>query len=148
MYRYLLDNQFKEVIDISEEINFVNAYMYLQQIRFGDNLRLKINLSEDKGICIPPLSVQTLIENAIKHNEISDEYPLTIEVTNDGEYIEVRNPIRIKNRPVSDSPHIGLKNLEARIQLLTDKKLMIENTNETFSVKVPVIRKVHESSIA
>jgi hypothetical protein len=146
VYRYLLDNQFKEVVDISEEINFVNAYLYLQKIRFGDNLHIEFNLSKSEGYAVPPLSIQTLIENAIKHNEISTEYPLTVSITDDGEFIEVRNTIRIKNRPVTDSPHIGLKNLEARIQLLSDKKMSVTNDHETFSVKVPIINKSYESS--
>ncbi len=146
VYRYLLDNQSKEVVDVSEEIRFVNAYIYLQKIRFGNNLTININLSREEGFSIPPLSIQVLIENAIKHNEISEEHPLRIEVTEDQEYIEVRNAIRIKNRPVSDSPHIGLKNLDARIQLISNKRLIVENNQESFTVKVPIINKFYESS--
>ena len=146
VYRYILENQFREVVDISEEINFVNAYVYLQKIRFGDNLKIEFNLSGTDGCSVPPLSIQTLIENAIKHNEISEEHPLLIQITGDGQYLEVKNSIRIKNRPVTDSPHIGLKNLDARIQLLTDKKLSVENNHETFTVRVPIIHKYHESS--
>ncbi len=146
VYRYLLDNQFREVTDISEEISFVNSYIYLQKIRFGDNLSIDFNLSKTEGIVVPPLSIQTLIENAIKHNEISSEYPLSIEITDADGYIEVKNKIRIKNRPVTDSPQIGLKNLEARIQLLTDKKLIVGKNHETFTVKVPIITRSYESS--
>ncbi len=146
VYRYLLDNQFREVVDISEEISFVNSYLYLQKIRFGENLKIDLNLSRTEGYSIPPLSIQTLIENAIKHNEISEEYPLTVQVSDDGEYVEVKNSIRIKNRPVTDSPHIGLKNLNARIELLTHKKMSVINEDNTFSVKIPIIENHHESS--
>lgn len=141
VYRYLLDNQFREVVDISEEINFVNSYIYLQKIRFEDNLSIQFNLTKKEGYSIPPLSIQTLIENAIKHNEISEEYPLYIQVSDNSDYIEVKNTKRIKNRPVNDSPHIGLKNLDARIKLLTTKKLSVEDNHETFTVKVPIIDK-------
>jgi sensor histidine kinase YesM len=88
---------------------------------------------------IPPCSLQILIENAIKHNEFSNERPLLIAIVMNGKYLKVINNIRPKPYAIN-STNIGLKNLSSRYRLLCNKDIVVESSKDTFSVKLPVIR--------
>ena len=90
VYRYLLETRDKEIVPLEEEKKFLESYLYLQKIRFGDKLNLEISL-EDNSCMIPPLVLQMLAENAIKHNEVSEENPLTIRLYVAGDFIVVEN---------------------------------------------------------
>lgn len=146
VYRYLLENQNKELISIQEELDFLRSYIFLQKIRFGDNLCINIELSDNKNYNIPPLALQVLTENAIKHNEISEDHPLTIDITEKNGVIEVKNSKQLKNIPTQDSPGIGLKNLEDRYDFLINKKIQIHDDNDEFIVEIPKVDSAYESS--
>ncbi|RDC62054.1 sensor histidine kinase [Adhaeribacter pallidiroseus] len=139
VYRYVLDSQNKEVVPLADELNFVQSYIFLQQIRYGESLQITTDLAELYQYQIAPLSVQMLLENAIKHNMILEDQPLhlKIAVTPD-EYLAVENNFQIKNfHP--DSIGMGLKNIEARYRYLTARPVLIEQTSAYFRVKLPLL---------
>lgn len=137
VYRYVLEQKDKEVVDLDYEIEFVKAYAYLHEIRFGDCFRLEIDdLPKSKKVI--PLSVQMLIENAIKHNIVSEDEPLTIKVCEEKDYLVVKNNLQLKSM-VKDSKKIGLENIKLRYSYLSDKKFIAEANAESFIVKVPLL---------
>jgi LytS/YehU family sensor histidine kinase len=137
VYRYVLDSRDKEIVLLEEEQRFLESYLFLQQIRFGDNLRLTVRLNGVKSM-VAPLVLQMLIENAIKHNIVSEENPLTITLYTDDQYIVVENTLQEKTVLREESPGIGLENICKRYEFLSDKKVeVIRNTK--FIVKLPVI---------
>jgi sensor histidine kinase YesM len=137
VYRYVLDTRDKEVVTLEEESSFLNSYLFLQQIRFGDKLRLSIAI-DDVKTKLPPLVLQMLIENAIKHNVISEDNPLSIRVYADGEYLVVENNLQRKQVMAEESPGIGLENICKRYEFLTNKEVQIQQTDK-FVVRLPLI---------
>lgn len=140
IYRYVLDSREKLVVTLNEELDFIHSFLYLQQIRFDKTLRF--NTSVDMGcldLCLPPLSLQLLVENAIKHNIISEEQPLEIEIIGNCGQIEVRN--NYQPRPGSKGSHgIGLKNLEERYAHFTDRKPEFKVEKGYYIAIIPLIK--------
>jgi hypothetical protein len=137
VYRYVLDTRDREVVPLEEELKFLSSYLFLQQIRFADKLKLNIQLEGVKSM-VAPLVLQMLIENAIKHNIVSEENPLTISVYTSGNFIVVENNLQKKMGISEDSTGIGLNNICKRYEFLSNTKVEI-NQNEKFIVKLPVI---------
>jgi LytS/YehU family sensor histidine kinase len=141
--RYVLQAGKQEVVTLDEEIEILNSYIFLQKIRYNDNLIVDINLDNSGGsLYIAPLVLQMLIENAIKHNEITSDHPLIIKLSQDGEYLRMWNSVRIKEVALQESTHMGLANIQSRYQALTDQKVLIEDTEDEFSVSIPLINKI------
>ncbi|PSR54377.1 hypothetical protein AHMF7605_13075 [Adhaeribacter arboris] len=139
VYRYVLDSQSKEVVSLADEMKFVHSYIFLQQIRYSNSLQIKLAGFPATNYQIAPLSVQMLIENAIKHNMILEDQPLQIKIYQpDEEYLVVENNLQIKNVR-SDSVGMGLKNIQARYSYLTGKPVVIEQTTAYFRVKLPLL---------
>ena len=138
VYRYVLDSSDKEVVSLDEELKFINSYLFLQQIRFGNKLKVNVNLQRIKS-SVAPLALQMLIENAIKHNVISEEDPLTIELYSENAFIVVENSLLRKNVLEDGSPGLGLENIRRRYEFLTKKKVEIFENGGTFTVKLPFI---------
>ena len=141
IYRYILQNKARDLVFLKEEIEFVKHYFALLQIRFEDAVQLHINMNEGEleQFLIPPISLQILVENAIKHNEFSDQNPLRIQIIFEGEALTVKNEIR-KKQLRKPSSGIGLKNLDERYQLITAKKMLIEEKENEFIVCLPVLK--------
>lgn len=139
VYRYVLDTRNREVVGLEEELQFLKAYLFLQQIRFGDKLQIKIELS---GVESPvaPLAFQMLIENAIKHNVISHEDPLTIRLYSTQNYLVVENNLQKKSVLREDSPGIGLDNIRKRYAFLSDRPIEVNQTEKLFSVRLPILK--------
>ena len=137
VYRYVLDTRDKEVVPLEEELKFLKSYTYLQQIRFGDKLSIDISLKDLKSM-VAPLALQMLIENAVKHNEISEENPLHLNVYRDGDFIVVENNLQLKSFPESNSG-VGLENIRKRYQFLSSVQVAVEQSDNKFIVKLPVI---------
>ncbi len=137
VYRYVLDTRDKEVVTLEEENKFLDSYLYLQQIRFGDKLKLQVELDGVKSM-VAPLVLQMLVENAIKHNIISEENPLTIRIYSRDNFIVIENNLQKKTIMQEDSPGIGLDNIQKRYEFLSDKKVEVIQ-NEMFMVKLPII---------
>jgi len=139
VYKYFLINKNKELIPLKDELEFIESYFYLLQIRHDDKLQLQTVLhGSSQEVLIPPCSLQILVENAIKHNEFTDENPLKIKVLANDEYLYVSNNIKPKPYAVH-STGIGLKNLSSRYRILLQKDIHIESTRENFTVKLPLI---------
>ncbi len=137
VYRYVLESRDKEVVPLTEELRQLEAYIYLMKIRFGDSLKATINI-QSTGM-VAPLTLQMLLENALKHNEASKQYPLSIDMfQEDDDYIVVKNNIQIKNS-VGESTGVGLENIRLRYQFLSDKKVLVTQDLNHFIVKIPII---------
>lgn len=141
VYRYLLEQQENEVVSLEEELGFVQSYFYLMNIRHGQQLRLLVELPETPPVFqVIPLTLQILLENAIKHNIIPDDRPLEIEIFLEGEkYLIVKN-VKNGTTGVSEGLQTGLKNLRQRYTHFTEKEIVIENTSQSFTVKIPLLQ--------
>lgn len=137
IYRYVLENEEIDLIDLEKEIEFVKQYFSLQQVRDEGKISLEIDINETKGIKIIPVSLQLLLENALKHNAISLEKPLKIKISLINNYIVVSNPIQ-KKSILEHSTQIGLSNLKDRAKIIMDSELEISNENNNFTVKLPI----------
>jgi sensor histidine kinase YesM len=142
IYRYVLDSKDKYLVEVEEENRFIQAYIFLQKSRFGESINFEINLdSTVLKQLIPPLSIQLLVENAIKHNEISAEKPLRINITSSNDFLIVTN--NYQSRPSDEeSAGIGLNNLKARYELLTDEKPVFQVENQEYVAKIPLIKEL------
>lgn len=138
VYRYVLEVRNKELVNLEEELRFVESYLFLQQIRFGDKLRVENSLAGVEGL-IPPLAMQILIENAIKHNIISEDDPLTIKMFMENDYIVVENNLQKKVMLTEGSTGIGLDNIIKRYEFLSNQKISMEETPSNFIVKLPLL---------
>lgn len=138
VYRYVLDTREEEVVNLENELDFLESYFFLQKMRFNNNLIIKINVDKAEDLQIPPLALQMLVENAIKHNKISDDKKLTISIYTDGEYLNIENNLQ-KKEIIQKSSGIGLANIESRYEFLTGKKVIIEDQDNRFIVKLPVL---------
>ena len=141
VYKYFLINKDRELITIQGELEFIEDYFFLLQVRHDNKLHLctELNNSHKGTLMILPYALQILVENAIKHNEFSEASPLYIEVVMNGEYIYVKNNKKPKSYYVN-STGIGLRNLSARYMLVCNKNILIENTDNEFTVKLPIIK--------
>jgi sensor histidine kinase YesM len=137
VFRYTIQN--KEITTLQDEMDFTNSYAYLIKIRYGDNFNIETDISEQYlSYSIMPISVQLLIENAIKHNVISAKYPLTVRIyTTESDILVVENNIRAKIS--STASGIGLANLSERYKLLFHKEVAISNMDNIFRVEIPLI---------
>lgn len=138
VYRYLLENKDKEIVSLETELDFIEAFIFLLKIRFDKSLIVNINLEADSETMIAPLTLQLLLENAIKHNVVSSEDPLRIDLYEDDTYIVISNIIQRKNSSGLSSG-IGLRNITERYGFLTNKKVEIIAGPKDFTVKIPKI---------
>ncbi|HOT14545.1 MAG TPA: histidine kinase [Bacteroidales bacterium] len=140
IYRYVLDSSDKMLITVRQELDFINSYIFLQKIRFGDAINIDIQIeSEYMNDFIPPLSLQLLVENAFKHNEASQEAPLQVKIFVENSNIVVMNNLQMKRiRP--ESTGIGLKNLQARYNQLCDAMPEFYTTEKQYIAKIPLIK--------
>jgi two-component system, LytTR family, sensor kinase len=138
IYRYILENSQKDKVPLQDELSFINEYVFLQKIRDEDKIVLEQSVKDPEKHEIIPVSLQILVENAIKHNMATRKNPLIISIYSDDEYITVKNNLQKMALPLN-STGIGLKNLAARTKLATGKVLIVEETNSEFIVKIPLI---------
>lgn len=140
VYKYFLLNKNRELISLRDEIEFIDDYFFLLQIRHEGKLQLSKEINpEQEETRLPPCAVQVLIENAIKHNEFTEGNPLRIKISMNGNHIRVCNNSKPKLYAVH-STGIGLKNLSSRYRLLARRDIEIEKGKDHFSVKLPIIR--------
>lgn len=139
VYRYLLDSNNSNLISLKQEMEFIKQYLFLQKIRFGDNLLLEYDINDEAlNWKLPSVSIQSLVENAIKHNVITSEKPLTIRISvSDENYLIVENAYQPRT-DMSHSPGTGLKTLEALYGFLGDKQPVYGIENGSFKVKLPL----------
>lgn len=142
VYRYVLDHQNEELVPLSKELEFLKSYIHLHGIRFGDHFTVTLKDLDhvDSDSLIPPVTLQMLVENAIKHNEISKEHQLHIVIEKKNKTILIRNNCNQITTPKRDSTGLGLNNITARYALLSKKNVVIETKDNEFSVTIPILK--------
>jgi LytS/YehU family sensor histidine kinase len=138
VFRYVLESSKKELVPLTTELQFLQSYVFLLNIRFGENLKVKWADFPEQGAYIVPLSLQMLVENAIKHNVVSSEEPLAIEVAFEDGSVKVSNNLQRRNM-VESSTGLGLANIIARYEHLSGKQVIVEENSRQFIVKIPLI---------
>lgn len=139
IYRYVLETIEQPVVTLNKELEFMRSYLFLQQIRYGKSLTYSVHIAgEQLQLLVPPLSLQVLLENAIKHNIVNESKPLKIEIYSKGNYLFVKNPVQPKISGTSTG--LGLKNLVKRYALISkfEPKFQVENNN--YVAKIPLIK--------
>ncbi len=141
MYRYVLDSSQKELTTLQEELGVIQVHKELLKSRFGPSLN--IQLSTDPGLDhrqIPPLTLQMLLENVLKHNVASKWKPLSIDIyTSDRESLIVQNNLQPRLKSQVDSLGVGIDNIIRRYQFLTERNVAVRQTSRVFSVEVPLL---------
>jgi hypothetical protein len=143
VYRYILQFKEKELVKLSSEIDFCESYIYLLKMRFEDALEVQIDLnSSEKEKYVAPLTIQMLIENAVKHNVVSKSQPLKIEIYSEkGKTLLVKN--KLQQKPAEGkSTYTGLENIKSRYALLTDREVDVIRTQQHFMVALPLVELV------
>ena len=138
IYRYILENGSKDRVPLNVELSFIRDYFYLHKIRDDGKIQLEIKIEETDNYEILPVSLQILIENAIKHNKATRESPLRIIIYLENKHVIVQNNLQ-RMAVQLKSTQIGLRNLAQRISLISGKALVIEETISDFIVKIPLL---------
>lgn len=139
-YRYILNNREKDLVPLSNEIQFSEIYIKLQKTRFENALQVITDIREEHmKMKVAPVTIQNLLENAIKHNIVTEDEPLKIEVyTNEMDQLVVRNNLNIKHF-VETSNKQGLKSLRSLYSYFSERQIEVQSTKEYFIVKVPLL---------
>lgn len=139
-YRSLLLNRDKEKSTLEEELQLLEHYIFMLEARFENKIQFKINISEaQKASLHPPLTLQLLVENCIKHNVVSVARPLYIDIFDEDNWIVVRNNMQAK-RTVEKTTNLGLENINKRYELIGQKSIQVEKSEEYFTVRLPIIK--------
>jgi len=142
VYRYILDTKDNNFVTIEEELNFCHAFIFLLKKRFNDSIITSFTINDETlQKYVPPLSIQMLIENAIKHNIATDESPLEISIYTQDNYIVVENKLQLKKHSKPTSK-LGLKNLNQRLFLLKKINIVIVESDNKFIAKIPFLSEV------
>ncbi|MEM9831826.1 MAG: histidine kinase [Bacteroidota bacterium] len=143
VYRYLLYNQEQTTVSLQAEMEFVEAFVFLLRIRFGESIIIQTKLSEQQleSYDIPPAAVQIPVENAIKHNIVSRKKPLTVEVSVENDHLVICNNLQ-RRQTYIESGGLGLQNIKQRFKYLTQREVQIEESETHFTVRLPLVKKV------
>ncbi len=141
VYRYVLEHSEHDLVPLRTELQFVASYIFLLKMRFKEGLCVEISIDEASGdLRLPPMTLQVLIENAVKHNIVSPKHPLTIEITSCSEgFLHVRNNLQERSEKDSSSSGVGLANITTRYEHLAQKSLEIKRTEDSFTVILPLL---------
>lgn len=139
VYRHILDVRDEGTITLKEELEMLEAYAFLLKTRFGENLLISVNVAEGRlSQRVVPLSLQILMENAIKHNVVSAARPLRIDIATENGRLVVSNNLQPKDQPI-ESMGMGLANVRNRYRLLCERRVEVEEGPECFTVRIPLI---------
>lgn len=141
IYRYMLMSSKKDVISMEDELRFLDAYMFLIQQRFGEGVRFEIEVDKaSRNSFLPPMTLQLLVENALKHNKTNKKSPLVISIfNNDNQELIVKNTLSLIEKNI-DSSEIGIKNINRRYSLLSERQPKITNNGSFFIVNLPLLK--------
>ncbi len=146
IYRYVLEQRNKELIPLEEELKFARTYMELLQMRFEDAVKFNIPVEvSNSDLKIVPLSLQLLLENAVKHNVVSSTKPLEINIFEEDGFLQIQNNINPKET-IGKSTKVGLRNIADRYGLITSRNVEITNNNKIFTVSLPLLTKTNNMS--
>lgn len=141
-YRYILDNREQDLVSLDKELNFLDAFIFMMNVRHKDAVRIKIRITISvEYYWIPTLSLQMLVENSLKHNYYSKEKPLEIEISNIGnDALVVKNNLR-KRELREETTQLGLNNIKRRYSYYTNKQVLVREETEFFEVIIPLLDK-------
>jgi hypothetical protein len=141
LFRNILSFKDRQLITLKEELSLMDDYLFINKMRYGDNLDVIVNdLGDTENYLLPPLTLQILLENAIKHNVISSGKPLAIKISRSSDGIlQMSNPIQTK-RHKEKGTGTGLKNIRQRFALITDAQVVIETQDNEFIIQIPLIK--------
>lgn len=140
VYRNILQSSKEELVTLNDELCFIASYLYLLEIRFEDTIQTFIDVeTQDHKKFIPPLTLQMLIENAIKHNVISELRPLKIHISSQNGFISIKNNYQPKKLEIRNSNRSGLENIKKRYSYFTDKQVQVFQNTDSFIVKIPLV---------
>ena len=141
IYRYVLEQKDKELVSVEEELAFAKTYMNLLKMRFENSLHYELPTTIlNPEAKVVPLSLQLLLENTVKHNVVSEQRPLHIRIFMEGDYLAIQNDYQ-KKEVLQDRQGVGLQNIINRYGIITNRKVLIEQNEQTFTVKIPVLTK-------
>ena len=139
IYRYVLEQSDKELVSLKQEMKFVEDYIFLSKMRFGESLVFISAIPTYINVFVAPLGLQMLIENAIKHNIISDKKPLKIEIELEDGFVVVKNNLQKKKTIRPDKAPLGMENLKKRYAYLSDISVEVTESDNVFMVKLPIL---------
>jgi LytS/YehU family sensor histidine kinase len=140
VYRYILASRGRALVLLSEELEFVEDYLSLLGVRFGDALRVStehVGVALDRKM-VPPVALQVLLENVVKHNELSSSLPLEVRVVIENSRVSVSNPRRPRG-DVTPSAHVGLRNLAERYRVVAQATIEVVDKADSFAVFLPLL---------
>jgi sensor histidine kinase YesM len=141
IYRYVLEQKDKELVSVEEELAFAKTYMNLLKMRFENSLFYELPTTIiNPEAKVVPLSLQLLLENTVKHNVVSEQKPLHIRIYVDGDYLAIQNDFQ-KKEVLQSRQGVGLQNIINRYGIITNRKVLIEQNEQTFTVKLPILTK-------
>lgn len=141
LFRYVLDSRDKELVPLKDELEFIQSYTFMLKTRFEAKLNIDIDIHPNLDDFIVPMTLQLLIENAVKHNEVSEAFPLRIAIRKNGDSLEVENNVQPKN--VGDnSKKTGLKNITQQYAFFSERPIKIITSDEHYLVRVPILKSV------
>jgi len=139
IYRYVLEQNDKDLVPIKDEMKFVDDYIFLTKIRFGTGLIFNSYITDNQNLQVVPLGIQMLVENAIKHNIKADDMPLKIEMKMEDDFVIVTNNLQKKKTINSGKEPLGLENLKKRYYYLSGASVEVIESDNEFIVKLPII---------
>jgi sensor histidine kinase YesM len=141
IYRYVLEQKDKELVSVEEELSFAKTYMNLLKMRFENSLFYELpETTINPDAKVVPLSLQLLLENTVKHNVVSEQRPLHIRIYVEGDYLAIQNDFQ-KKEVIQSRQGVGLQNIVDRYGIITNRKVLIEQNEKTFTVKIPILTK-------
>lgn len=141
IYRYVLEQKDKELVSLEEELSFAKTYMNLLKMRFENSLFYELpEIATNSDVKVIPLSLQLLLENTVKHNVVSEKKPLHIRIFVEDNYLAIQNDFQ-KKEVLQDRQGVGLQNIINRYGIITNRKVLINQTEQTFTVKIPILTK-------
>ena len=141
IYRYVLEQKDKELVPVEEELAFAKTYMNLLKMRFENSLFYELPTTIiNPEAKVVPLSLQLLLENTVKHNVVSEQKPLHIRIYVEGDYLAIQNDYQ-KKEVLQEREGVGLQNIINRYGIISNRKVLIEQNEKTFTVKIPVLTK-------
>ena len=140
IYRYVLEQKEKGRVALQEELNFAKRYVDLLKMRFEDSVQMQIDSFETQNLYLIPLSLQLVLENAVKHNTISKQKPLKIRILKNDTHLIIENSLQPKTQ-LSTRNGVGLQNIKYRYQLVSNQQLHIEQNQHTFKIYLPLLFK-------
>ena len=139
VYRYVLEAGEIELVEIQKELDFLQSYTFLLKMRHKEGLQLRINIPDNEDFKVAPLALQMLVENAVKHNVVSLQEPLIIDIICENGYLIVRNNLQKKEIKKKSTPEVGLTNIKERYTYFSNKPVLVHASDGYFEVKLPVL---------